>query len=104
MSSPFLYIVKSWVSKEHAREYNDWYHHTHIPQVVQASGCIKARRFQAVETEDKFLYMAIYEFADEATFLKYQDSQARKELIADSQKTWGTKAETKKSVWKQIYP
>lgn len=104
MSNPVLYIVKSWISKEHAKEFNEWYHTIHMPQFMEASKCVKARRFRAIESEDKFMYMAIYEFADQETLLKYQESEAKKELVADFRKNYGGKAETKRSIWEQIYP
>ena len=104
MSNPVLYIVKSWISKEHAKEFNEWYHTTHMPQFVEASKCVKARRFRAIETEDKFMYMAIPEFADHETFLKYQESDAKKELVADIRKNYGDKAETKEPSGNKCIP
>jgi heme-degrading monooxygenase HmoA len=104
MSAAVLYIVKSWIPKEYAGEFNAWYHGTHIPQMVEATGCLTARRFRAVETDDKFMYMAVYEFSDMDAFLKYENSEAKKDLVADFRKNYGGKAETKKYVWEQMYP
>jgi hypothetical protein len=104
MGSTVLYIVESWIPTEYADAFNAWYDGTHMPQVVEGSGCIKARRFRAVETDTKFMYMAVYEFSDREAFLKYESSEVRKELVADFRKNWDGKAETKKYVWEQIYP
>lgn len=104
MSGSVLYIVKSWVSKEDADEFNEWYHKTHIPKFVKASGCVNARRYCAIETEDKFMYMAIFEFADQKTLLKYQESEVKNELVAEFVKKYGNRVEIRRSVWEQIYP
>jgi len=102
MGSAVLYIVKSWVPKEYADEFNTWYDHTHLPQVAKASGCEKARRFCAIQNDDKFMYMVVYEFADMDAFLKYENSEAKQELVADFRRTFGGRAETKKYVWEEV--
>jgi antibiotic biosynthesis monooxygenase (ABM) superfamily enzyme len=104
MNKPVLYIVKSVISSEHVNEFDDWYHRRHIPEVIQRSGCKTARRFKATQAEDKFMYMAIYEFSDMESFLNYQSSKARQELIGDFKKNLGEKAELRTSVWEQVYP
>jgi hypothetical protein len=50
------------------------------------------------------MYMAVYEFSDMDAFLKYENSEAKKDLVADFRKNYGGKAETKKYVWEQMYP
>ncbi len=104
MSKTVLYIVKSVIAAEYAAEFNDWYHKKHIPELVKLSGCEKGRRFKAVEGEGKYLYMAIYEFKDQASFLAYQSSEAKKYLVGDFKKLFGDKAEIEGEVWEQIYP
>lgn len=104
MNKTVLYVVKSAVPAEHAPEFNKWYHEKHIPELLKLSGCEKARRFQAVEGEEKFIYMAVYEFKDKAAFFAYQSSEAKKYLVGDFKKLFGDKAELKSEVWEQIYP
>ena len=104
MGSVVLYIVKSWIPKEYADEFNAWYDGTHMPQMAELSGCVKARRFCAVQTDNKFMYMSICEFPDMEAFLKYENSEVKKELVADFIKNYGGKAETKRYVWEQTYP
>ncbi len=99
-----VYMVKSMVDKEHAAEFNHWYHHRHIPMLMDLSGCVSARRFEAIESPDHFVYLAIYEFPDKDTFLKYRNSEARELLIADYRDTFGTVTDVQSSSWKQIYP
>ena len=109
MSKPVLYVVKSIVSSEYAEEFNEWYHKKHMPKVIERSGCKTARRFKAIESEDKFMFMAVYEFADLESYLKYQNSQGKKELLLDFAQNFGDRAaefkrELRRSVWEQIYP
>ncbi len=103
MGNTFFYIVHSYIPKEFDDAFTAWYDGTHMPEVAKASGCLTARRFRAAQTDDKYLYMVIYEFADMDAFLNYENSEARKALIADFRKNFGGKAETKKSTWELVY-
>lgn len=104
MNKSVLYIVKSVVSGENVNEFDEWYHNKHIPEIVACSGCKMARRFKAIQQEDKFVYMAVYEFTDMEVFSKYQNSKARQELIKDFETNFGDRVELSRSVWEQIYP
>ena len=104
MSKPVQYIVKSVISVEHVAEFDKWYHEKHIPELTEMSGCSSARRFKAVEAEDKFIYMAVYEFKDMETFQRYQQSDAKQYLVGDFREKFGDRAELKTSVWEQIHP
>jgi hypothetical protein len=101
---PVLYIVKSVVSSEYVNQFDEWYHKKHIPEFIKLSGCKAARRFKTILPEDKFMFMAIYEFPDKESFLKYQNSEAKKYLVKDFMDHFGEKAELKSSAWEQIYP
>ena len=104
MAETVLYIVKSVIPGEHVREFNEWYHKKHIPEMIERSGCEKARRFKAVQSEDKFEYMAVYEFSNRQIFETYQQSQAKKELVADLVNRFSDRAEMKMSIWEQVFP
>lgn len=101
---PVLLIIKSVVPSEYVNQFDEWYHKKHIPEAIKLMGCKTARRFKATLPEDKFLYMVVYEFPDTESFLKYQNSDARKYLVNDFKENWGQKAELKSSAWEQIYP
>ena len=109
MEKSVLYHVKSIVSEKHVDEFNEWYHHKHMPKLMERSGCKIARRFKAIESEDKYLYLAVYEFDDIEKYQKYNNSKTKQELVLDFQQTFGGRAdefkrELKRSVWEQIYP
>jgi antibiotic biosynthesis monooxygenase (ABM) superfamily enzyme len=99
-----FYIVRSTVDPEHAEAFNRWYHEKHIPEMLELSGCISARRFKAIEADDKFIYMAVYEFENKEVFLKYQGSEQKKYLIKDYRENFGDKSELTSSSWEQWYP
>jgi antibiotic biosynthesis monooxygenase (ABM) superfamily enzyme len=99
-----FYIVRSSVDREHAEAFNRWYHEKHIPEILEFSGCKSARRFKALETQDKFTYMAVYEFENKEIFLKYQGSEEKKRLIEDYRVNFGDTSELKSSSWEQCYP
>ncbi len=99
-----LYIVKSTVSDENAETFNRWYHEKHIPEMLERSGCRLAQRFQALEAEDRFVYMAIYEFENSEAFKKYQSSPQKLDLVKDFRDNFGEVAELKGSSWVQIHP
>ena len=109
MNKSVLYQVKSIVSEKYVDEFNEWYHHKHMPKVMEHSGCKLARRFKAIESEDKYLYLAVYEFDDIRKYMNYNNSQAKQELLLDFKQTFAGRAdefkrELKRSVWEQIYP
>jgi hypothetical protein len=102
--SSLIYIVKSIVAPEYVSEFDEWYHKKHIPEFIKLSGCNTGRRFKATIQDDKYLYMAIYEFPDMQTFQKYQNSEDKKYLLKDFKDRFGDKAELKASAWEQIFP
>jgi hypothetical protein len=104
MSIPILVLVKTVISSQYAEEFNEWYHHVHIPHVMRVSGCSQGRRFKAIEADDKFIYMAAYEFADKEIYNRYLLNEERKGIFDDFAEKYGDKAEVKRSVWELIYP
>jgi hypothetical protein len=56
-------VVLSRPTEGRDAEYNDWYQHTHLGQIVALKGFISAQRFQRVRTlsEHTDPYLAIYE-------------------------------------------
>src|SRR5438094_3066150 len=63
-----LFVVKATITKDREEAFNRWYNDEHVPQVLQFKGVVSARRYKALEGEDKFQYMAVYELQAEATY------------------------------------
>ena len=62
-----LFIVKATIPADKEAAFNKWYSEEHCPQALQFPGLVSARRYQAIDGEDKYQYMAMYEVQDEAT-------------------------------------
>ncbi len=45
-------------------EYNDWYSNTHIPDMIEVPGMIRATRWEAAEDKENGIrkFLALYEF------------------------------------------
>ena len=104
MQKKTYYIVKTTVNKSFEKEFNEWYHNVHIPDVVKASGCIQAKRLKAIAKDDEYEYLAIYEFDGLETFNKYKESTERKALIQDFLDKYEKVTKMKSSIWEQVYP
>lgn len=68
-----LYLVQANPAVGREQEFNDWYEDTHLPEILQIPGFVRARRFQVTEaTADKvnLEFLTIYELeGDEDTAL-----------------------------------
>jgi hypothetical protein len=69
-----LFIVKATIPADKEAAFNRWYNEEHVPQVLQFPGLVSARRYKALEGEDRFQYMAVYELQDEATYRRLMSS------------------------------
>ena len=64
-------------------EYNRWYNDVHIPDVLNASGFVRAQRFKMAETQanpkaDKtYQYLALYEIETDDIAASLKDLQSR---------------------------
>ena len=59
--SPYLMIGRMNVTPAAETGFNDWYNTSYIPAFLTVPGCMRARRFIAVEGQPK--YLTVYEFA-----------------------------------------
>ena len=78
-----LFTVKATIPKDQEERFNRWYNEEHCPDVLRFRGAVSARRYRALLGEDKYQYMAVYEFQDEATFQRFMQSDDLKKLRAD---------------------
>lgn len=74
-----LFTVKATISPDREKEFNEWYNHTHIPDVMKFGGVVSARRYKAFIPEDRFQYIAVYEFESRETLERF---------IASDHMTW----------------
>ena len=84
-----IFVVRATITKDREAAFNKWYNEEHAPQVLQFNGAVSARRYKKILGEDKFQYMAVYEFASEAAFKRFQESDHLKTLIKDYNANFG---------------
>ena len=99
-----IFVVRANVAKDKEAAFNKWYNEEHAPQVLQFNGAVSARRYRKILGEDKFQYMAVYEFANEAVFEGFQKSDYIKELIKEYNANYGEVSQRERSAYVQIWP
>ncbi|HEX8704440.1 MAG TPA: DUF4286 family protein [Myxococcaceae bacterium] len=99
-----MYIVKATIPPEREDEFNRWYDEIHIPELLTFEGVISGRRFKPLMGEDRWQYLAVYEFVDEAAWRRFMDSEHLKKLKADYDRRFGDVSERGRFAYLQIYP
>lgn len=99
-----VFMVRATITKEQEAAFNKWYDEEHVPQVLQYNGAISGRRYKRIMGDDKYDYMALYEFKSEAVFREFQESGHLRELKADYDKHFGTTSERAGTGWVQVFP
>ena len=99
-----LFVVKATISKEQEAAFNTWYNEEHCPQVLQYKGAVSARRYKAILGEDKYQYMAVYEFESEETFQRFLASDHLATLKKKYDAAFGTVSERARSAYVQVFP
>src|SRR5947199_10582409 len=72
-----LFVGKATIRKDQEEAFNRWYNEAHVPQVLQIKGLVSARRYKALEGEDEYQYMAVYELQDDAIYRHLLVNQRR---------------------------
>ena len=99
-----IFVVRATITKDREAAFNKWYNEEHAPQVLQFNGAVSARRYKKILGEDKFQYMAVYEFASEAAFKRFQESDHLKTLIKDYNANFGETSDRERSAYVRIWP
>jgi antibiotic biosynthesis monooxygenase (ABM) superfamily enzyme len=99
-----LFTVKATITADREREFNEWYNREHVADVLKYPGAVSARRFRAIMPEDRFQYMAVYEFQDEATLKAFLDSDHLAWLKKELEDRFGAVCERQRAAYVQIWP
>ena len=99
-----LFVVKASIPPAQEEAFNRWYNEEHCPQLLRFKGAVSARRYKAIMGEDKYQYMALYEFASEATFQRFLESGHLDELKRDYDAHFGGVSERARSAYIQVWP
>ncbi len=102
--STVLFIVKATITPEQEEAFNRWYDTEHCPQLLRFRGAVSARRYKAIMGEDRYQYMAVYEFESEETFQQFLESDHLVELKAEYDADFGTVSERERSAYVQVWP
>jgi len=102
--APVLFVVKATITSEQEAAFNRWYNEEHCPQLLRYRGAVSARRYRAIMGEDRYQYLAIYEFQDEPTFRRFMASDHLRELKAEYDVHFGTVSERTRSAYAQVWP
>jgi antibiotic biosynthesis monooxygenase (ABM) superfamily enzyme len=99
-----IFMVRANVTKDREASFNKWYNEEHVPQLLRFNGAVSARRYRKILGNDKYEYMAVYEFANEAVFERFQQSDYLKDLIKEYDASFGKVSERERSAYVQIWP
>src|SRR5262245_50541128 len=98
-----LFVVKATIAPEQEAAFNRWYNEEHVPQVLQFPGLVSALRYRALEGEDTYRYMAVYEVKDEATYRQLIESDQLKRQRKDYDAHFAQSARAR-SAYVQVWP
>lgn len=99
-----LFTVKATITPDEEEAFNRWYETEHCPQVLRYPGAVSARRYKTILSDDKYQYMAVYEFESEETFARFQESDHLKELVADYDAHFADTSERAREAFVQVWP
>ena len=99
-----LFVVRANIAREKEAAFNRWYDSEHAPQVLQYNGAVSARRYRRILGDDRFEYMAVYEFASEEVYRRFMASDALKALRAEYDKNFGSVSERVGNGYVQVWP
>ena len=99
-----IFVVRATITKDKEASFNKWYNEEHAPQLLQYNGAVSARRYKKILGDDKFQYLAVYEFASEEIFRHFQESDHLKTLVKEYDAHFGGVSERARSAYMQVWP
>ncbi len=99
-----LFTVKATITADRENAFNEWYNHEHIPDVFKFTGLVSARRYKAIVPEDKFQYIAVYEFESEETLHQFLKSEHLAWLRKEYDARFGSVSERQRAAYVQVWP
>ncbi|HJZ31510.1 MAG TPA: DUF4286 family protein [Hyphomicrobiaceae bacterium] len=99
-----LFMVRASISKDKEAAFNRWYNEEHVPDVLKFNGAVSGRRYKKILGEDKFEYLALYEFASEAVFRHFLESDHLKTLVKEYDAHFAGDSERERAGYVQVFP
>ncbi len=90
MQKKGLFIVMAKVKPEDEEAFNRWYNEDHMPKALERfPGVLSGRRYQILEGEDEYRFLALYEFESYEAIQATMNSEIIKELIKEYDEAFG---------------
>jgi antibiotic biosynthesis monooxygenase (ABM) superfamily enzyme len=99
-----LFTVKTTITPDREKAFNEWYNHEHIPDLFKFKGVVSARRYKAIMPEDRFQYVAMYEFESEDTLQEFLRSDHFAWLKNETESHFGDVCERQRAAYVQVWP
>lgn len=99
-----LFTVKATITPDQEEAFNRWYNAEHIPDLLRVKGAVGARRFKAIMGEDRYQYLAIYEFESQEAFQGFLESDNLARQRQEYEAKFGNVSERVRSAWVQVWP
>ena len=99
-----LLHVQLHVDPARAEEHDRWYNEEHLPHWVSLPGFLGGRRFNALEGQDYFQYLTLYELGAAAAAGSDEYWKARENPPPRSKEMGALHSGALRSVFRQIYP
>ena len=99
-----IFVVRATITKDQEATFNTWYNTEHAPQLLRYNGAVSARRYKKILGDDKFQYMAFYEFSSQEVFRRFEASEHFKELVKEYNANFGESSERERSAYVQVWP
>jgi hypothetical protein len=99
-----IFVVRATITKDKEAAFNKWYNEEHAPQVLQYNGAVSARRYKQILGDDKYEYLAVYEFASEDVFRRFTESDHLKTLVKEYDAHFGEVSQRARSAYVQVWP
>jgi antibiotic biosynthesis monooxygenase (ABM) superfamily enzyme len=99
-----IFVVRATITKDKEADFNRWYNEEHAPQVLQYNGAVSARRYKKILGDDRFEYLAVYEFASEEIFHRFAKSEHLQTLVKEYDANFGGASERARAAYVQIWP
>lgn len=99
-----LFVVKATIRRDQEDAFNRWYNEEHVPQFLRWKGAVSARRYRAIEGEETYQYIAVYELESEANFRALMASEHMRELRAEYDARFGAVSQRARFAYAQVWP
>ena len=99
-----IFVVKATITADQEDSFNDWYNNEHAPQLLRYNGAVSARRYKRILGDEKWQYIAVYEFASQAVFETFMASDHLDTLRSEYNANFGTTSERDGFGYVQVWP